>query len=63
MTACRPLFCASHARSTTMKTINSLQVRAAVLSHYHQVAKALGLNPTLMLRKVGLTPRMLSSST
>ncbi len=46
-----------------MKTINSLQVRAAVLSHYHQVAKALGLNPTLMLRKVGLTPRMLASST
>ncbi|MFM7001917.1 MAG: AraC family transcriptional regulator [Limnohabitans sp.] len=46
-----------------MSTHNALQIRAAVLSHYSEVAKRLGLNPPLMLRKVGLTPRMLSSPT
>lgn len=39
-----------------------LQVRAAVLSHYDEVAQRLGLNPQAMLRKVGLSPRMLASS-
>ena len=42
---------------------NALQVRTAVLSHYGDVAKNLGLSPHLMLRKVGLTPRMLASPT
>jgi AraC-like DNA-binding protein len=46
-----------------MSTRNALQVRAAVLSHYDDVAKRLGLSPPLMLRKVGLTPRMLASPT
>jgi len=46
-----------------MSTRNALQIRAAVLSHYSEVAKRLGLNPQLMLRKVGLTPRMLASPT
>ena len=44
-----------------MKARNALQVRAAVLSHYDEVAMRLGLNPQVMLRKVGLTPRMLAS--
>ena len=44
-----------------MSTRNALQIRAAVLSHYGEVAKRLGLNPPLMLRKVGLTTRMLAS--
>ena len=44
-----------------MKARNALQVRAAVLSHYAEVAMRLGLNPQVMLRKVGLTPRMLAS--
>ncbi len=44
-----------------MGTRNALQVRAAVLSHYDGVAKRQGLHPPLMLRKVGLTPRMLAS--
>jgi len=44
-----------------MSPPHGLQVRAAVLSHYNDVAKRLGLNPQLMLRKVGLTPRMLAS--
>jgi AraC-like DNA-binding protein len=38
-----------------------LQVRAAVLSHYEQVARGAGLNPQTQLRQVGLTPRMLVS--
>ena len=38
-----------------------LQVRAAVLSHYEQVALGVGLNPQIQLRQVGLTPRMLVS--
>ena len=46
-----------------MSTRNALQIRAAVLSHYSAVAKRLGLNPPVMLRKVGLTPRMLASPT
>jgi len=46
-----------------MSTRTALQIRAAVLSHYSEVAKRLGLNPPLMLRKVGLTPRMLASPT
>lgn len=46
-----------------MNPRNALQVRAAVLSHYDDVAKRLGLSPPLMLRKVGLTPRMLASPT
>lgn len=44
-----------------MKARNALQVRAAVLSHYDEVAMRLGLNPQVMLRKVGLMPRMLAS--
>lgn len=46
-----------------MSSKNGLQVRAAVLSHYGDVAKRLGLNPPVMLRKVGLTLRMLASPT
>lgn len=46
-----------------MKSRDALQVRAAVLSHYADVAKRLGLNPQVMLRKVGLTPNMLASPT
>jgi len=46
-----------------MSPRHTLQVRAAVLSHYGEVAKPLGLNPQSMLRKVGLTPRMLASPT
>lgn len=38
-----------------------MQVRAAVLSHYAEVAKRQGLHPQTMLRKVGLSPRMLAS--
>lgn len=38
-----------------------LQVRAAVLSHYDEVARRLGLNPQPLLRKVGLSARMLAS--
>ncbi len=44
-----------------MKSNDVLQVRAAVLSHYDEVAQRLGLNPQAMLRKVGLSPRMLAS--
>ncbi len=44
-----------------MSPRNAMQVRAAVLSHYGEVAKQLDLSPQLMLRKVGLTPRMLAS--
>ena len=44
-----------------MNTRHALQVRAAVLSHYDEVAKRLDLNPQAMLRKVGLTPGMLAS--
>lgn len=46
-----------------MSPRHTLQVRAAVLSHYGDIAKLLGLNPQSMLRKVGLTPRMLASPT
>ncbi len=35
-------------------------VRAAVLKNYHEVAQTHGLNPTKMLRGVGLTPSMLA---
>ena len=44
-----------------MSPRNALQIRAASLSHYDEVAMRLGLNPQVMLRKVGLTPRMLAS--
>ena len=44
-----------------MSPRNALQIRAASLSHYDEVANRLGLTPSLMLRKVGLTPRMLAS--
>lgn len=37
--------------------------RAAVLSHYEEVAGKLGLNPRPLLRKVGLTPQMLAVPT
>lgn len=37
-----------------------LQVRAAALSHYEQVAKQLGVNPQPLLRRVGLTRQMLA---
>ncbi len=43
-------------RSTSLK-------RAAVLSHYDEVAKKLGVNPQPLLRKVGLTKQMLSVPT
>ena len=33
--------------------------RAAVLSHFDEVARKLGLNPQPLLRKVGLTREML----
>ncbi len=38
-------------------------VRAAVLSHYEDVAKKLGLNPHPLLHKVGLTRQMISVPT
>jgi AraC-like DNA-binding protein len=38
-----------------------LQVRSAVLSHYDEVAKRVGLHPQSLLRKVGLTQKMLQS--
>jgi AraC-like DNA-binding protein len=44
-----------------MQATHVLQVRAAVLSHYEEVARQAGLNPQALLRKVGLTPKMLSS--
>jgi len=44
-----------------MSPPHGLQVRAAVLSHYNDVANQLGMNPQSMLRKVGLTQRMLAS--
>lgn len=37
--------------------------RAAVLSHYEEVAEKLGLNPRPLLRKVGLTPQMFAVPT
>jgi AraC-like DNA-binding protein len=40
-----------------------MQIRAAVLSHYEEVARALNLNPQPLLRKVGLTRQMLSVPT
>jgi len=43
-------------RNTSLK-------RAAVLSHYDEVARKLGLNPQPLLRKAGLTPQMLSAPT
>ena len=46
-----------------MSSSNVLQVRAAVLSHYNEVAKQVGLNPQLLLRQVKLTPKMLQSPT
>lgn len=42
---------------------NSSLKRAAVLSHYDEVARKLGLNPQPLLRKVGLTQQMLSVPT
>lgn len=44
-----------------MKSNSVMQVRAAVLSHYDEVARGLGLHPQTMLRKVGLSARMLAS--
>lgn len=46
-----------------MNSREDLQVRAAALSHYSEVAKRLGLSAQAMLRKVGLTTRMLASPT
>lgn len=46
-----------------MNSRESLQVRAAALAHYSEVAKRFGLSPHAMLRKVGLTARMLASPT
>lgn len=43
-------------RATSMK-------RAAVLSHYDEVARKLGINPQPLLRKMGLTKQMLSVPT
>ena len=40
-----------------------MQVRAAALSHYEDVARKLGLNPQPLLRKVGLTRQMLVAPT
>ena len=42
---------------------NTALKRAAVLSHYGEVAAKLGLNPHPLLRQVGLTPQMLSVPT
>jgi AraC-like DNA-binding protein len=41
----------------------AMQVRAAVLSHYEDVARRLGVNPQPLLREVGLTRHMLSVPT
>jgi AraC-like DNA-binding protein len=40
-----------------------MQIRAAVLSHYEEVARALDLNPQPLLRKVGLTRSVLAVPT
>jgi len=42
---------------------SGLQVRAAVLTHYGEVAQGVGLNPQPLLGRVGLTQRMLLSPT
>jgi len=42
---------------------NSALKRAAVLAHYEEVARKLGLNPQVLLRKVGLTSQMISIPT
>ena len=47
----------------TVKAHKTMQVRAAVLSHYEEVARKLGVNPVQLLNKVGLTRRMLSVPT
>ena len=44
-----------------VKSHKVMQVRAAVLSHYEDVARKLGVNPLPLLNKVGLTRRMLLS--
>jgi AraC-like DNA-binding protein len=49
-------------RHKTSKRSTSLK-RAAVLSHYDEVARKLGLDPLPLLRKVGLTQQMLSVPT
>ncbi|MDD2546368.1 MAG: AraC family transcriptional regulator [Burkholderiaceae bacterium] len=41
-------------------THKTMQVRAAVLSHYEELAGRLGLNPQPLLREVGLTRQMLT---
>lgn len=42
---------------------NTALKRAAVLAHYEEVARQLGINPQPLLRKVGLTSQMLSVPT
>lgn len=49
--------------SPSLVTGRVMQIRAAVLSHYEEVARALDLNPQPLLRKVGLTRGMLSTPT
>ncbi len=47
----------------TAKSHKTMQVRAAVLSHYEDVARKLGVNPLPLLNKVGLSRRMLTVPT
>jgi AraC-like DNA-binding protein len=49
--------------SPLLVTGRVMQIRAAVLSHYEEVARALDLNPQPLLRKVGLTRGILSTPT
>lgn len=50
-------------RPIPQQTRGGTQVRAAVLSHYEDVAGRLGLNPQALLRKVGLSRKALSMPT
>lgn len=47
-------------RTSTVKR-NNTQVRSAVLCHYEAVAQSQGLNPLTLLRKVGLSRRILAT--
>ena len=47
-------------RNKVVQRSHSLK-RAAVLSHFDEVARQLGLNPQPLLRKVGLTREMLGA--
>jgi len=47
----------------TVTPPNSALKRAAVLAHYEEVARQLGINPQPLLRKVGLTSQMIAVPT